>query len=70
VDPNPNILAGSESESEKSSDLDSDPDTVVKNFLWKIADQKLEREKTVSFFSWKTYFSVVHIPQHQWEALF
>jgi hypothetical protein len=29
VDPNPNILAGSESE-KKSSDLDSDPDTVVK----------------------------------------
>jgi hypothetical protein len=28
VDPNPNILAGSESE--KSSDMDSDPDTVVK----------------------------------------
>jgi hypothetical protein len=34
----------------KSSYLDSDPDTVVKQiFLWKIADQTLEREKTEDF---------------------
>jgi hypothetical protein len=41
-------LAGSESE--KSSDFDSDPETVVKyNLLGKITDQTLEREKTYVF---------------------
>jgi hypothetical protein len=39
LDPNP----------KKSSDLDSDPDTVVKKKLVKIADQTLEREKNGRF---------------------
>jgi hypothetical protein len=43
VDPNPRIFAGSEFE--KSSDTDSDSDTVFKEKLSKIADQSLEKEE-------------------------
>jgi hypothetical protein len=58
---NPNFLAGSEYESEKSSDLDSDPDIVVKykNFE-KSQIEHLKENKTTyvfqleNFFLWRT----------------
>jgi hypothetical protein len=46
----------------KSSYSDLDPDTVVKqNFL---KNRRFNKKKKVTFFSWKTFSSVVQIPEH------
>jgi hypothetical protein len=61
VDPNPKVLSGSESE--KSSDTDSEPDTVVEwKIVWKIKDHL--KEKNLMFFYWKHFFSYVQVPEH------